>query len=112
MFVYTNRKTIRRVSILRKFFFFIKNRRIKPNLYISTMKNFIYVFRILSDNNSRKYNGTTYIETNDPHVQRINLLDIPQRNGTYEVEFSDVELKSTELFCKETKTIERKQTHN
>lgn len=48
------------------------------------------------------------METTDPHVQRLQLLDIPQRDGTYEVEFSDVELKSTEIFCKETKTIERK----
>lgn len=67
-----------------------------------------HAFRISSDNNSRKYNGTTYVKTTDPHMQRLHLLDIPQRNGTYEVEFTDVELKSTEIFCKETKTIERK----
>lgn len=69
----------------------------------------MFRFRISSDNNSRKYNGTTYIETNDPHVQRIKLSDIPQRNGTYEVEFTDVELKSTETFCKATNTIQRKR---
>lgn len=81
---------------------------ISPSVFLN--KSYIFhAFRISSDNNSRKYNGTTYIETNDLHVQRINLLDIPQRNGTYEVEFSDVELKSTDTFCKETKTIERKR---
>lgn len=69
------------------------------------------VFRISSENNSRTYNGTTYFKTNDPYDQRIRLTDIPQRNGTYEVEFTDIELKSSDKFCKATKTIECKRTH-
>lgn len=48
---------------------------------------------------------------NDPHVHRFHLLDIPQRNGTYEVEFTDIELKSSDTFCKATKTIEREYGH-
>lgn len=69
-----------------------------------------FQFRILSDNNSRMYNGTT-MTTNDPHFQRIHLVDIPQRDGTYEVEFTDIELNSNDTFCKATKTIERKRKH-
>lgn len=60
----------------------------------------IFSIRILSDNNSRKYNGTTSYDVDDPMVQRIHLLDMPQLDGQYEVDFTDVELQSSETFCK------------
>lgn len=56
--------------------------------------------RISSDNNSRKYNGTTYIEDAEiPSVQRLNLND-GRIQYVYEVEFSDDELQSNETFCR------------
>lgn len=65
------------------------------------MTNIFYsTIRISLLNNQRKYNGTTYYETKKPHLQRIHLLDEPQHNGIYEVEFTEAELKSSNTFCK------------
>lgn len=61
----------------------------------------MFIFdRIKAKNNSRKYNGTTYIPTGDQQVQHFNLSDWPQRRGVYEVEFSKQELNSDVTFCK------------
>lgn len=56
--------------------------------------------RISATNNLRRYNGTTFYASNDPHVQRIHLNDGPQRNDTYEVNFTDDEIDSNDTFCK------------
>lgn len=62
--------------------------------------NFSHAHRILSDNNSREYNGTTVIENAEiPYVQRIDLFDGP-RIEVYEVEFTKDELQSNETFCR------------
>lgn len=42
----------------------------------------------------------TYYEIDDPHVQRIHIADGKQRNGVYEVHFTDTELTSHDMFCK------------
>lgn len=66
-------------------------------------------FRVASDNNSRKFNGTTELTTTDPHLQRIHLLDKPQHDGLYEVKFTKSELISSGTFCKGiSNVIERK----
>lgn len=66
-------------------------------------------FRILAINNSRKFHGTTYIdthETNDPLVQFIHLEDGNQRDNIYQVDLTNEELNSNEIFCRGiTKTI-------
>lgn len=36
----------------------------------------------------------------EPHFQRFELDDRPQRYGLYQVEFTDEELKSQDQFCK------------
>ncbi|XP_055316904.1 uncharacterized protein LOC129576220 [Sitodiplosis mosellana] len=65
----------------------------------SNNKNQTFDYVISARNNSRKYNGTTYIESNDPHVQRIAASDGGFK-GLYEVNFTDDELSSTDTFCK------------
>lgn len=51
-------------------------------------------------NNSRKFNGTTVYETDDPHVQRIDLDDGNQLHAKYQVDFSDAEINSNATFCR------------
>lgn len=58
------------------------------------------VYSISAKNNSRKFNGTTLNEVNDPHVQRIHLKDDTQLDAVYEVNFSDNEINSNEKFFK------------
>lgn len=55
---------------------------------------------ISATNNSRKFNGTTLNEMNDPNVQRIHLDDSNQFKAVYEVNFSNNEINSNETFCK------------
>lgn len=56
--------------------------------------------RISSDNNSRKYNGTTFIEdAGSPSVQRF-TLDDGSRHSIYEVVFTGHELRSDQTFCR------------
>lgn len=63
----------------------------------------------MATNNSRKYNGTTYIEAEDPLVQIIHLEDGVQRNDIYQIVFTPEELHSSDTFCRGiTKTISRK----
>lgn len=57
------------------------------------------VHSIPSLNNSRKYNGITFYESDDPHVQRIKLDDTNQF-GLYEINFTDDEIHSNETFCR------------
>lgn len=58
-------------------------------------------FRILSENNSRKQDGMTYIENGAiPNVQRL-ILEEDSFIITYEVEFTPDELHSNETFCKD-----------
>lgn len=57
-------------------------------------------YRISSTNNSRRFNGTTYYEVDDPHVQRIHVEDGNQLDGVYRVKFTDDELNSLNAFCK------------
>ncbi|XP_055301983.1 uncharacterized protein LOC129568320 [Sitodiplosis mosellana] len=66
---------------------------------INRTDNF-FNFIIDATNNSRKYNGTTYIKADDPQVQHIRISDWPQRRGEYEVGFSNQELDSQSTFCK------------
>ncbi|XP_031626818.1 uncharacterized protein LOC116343071 [Contarinia nasturtii] len=64
-------------------------------------QTFNYV--LLATNNSRQYNGTTDYTTNDPvdpHVQLIHVEDGVQTNGVYEVNFTDSELSTNNMFCK------------
>lgn len=62
--------------------------------------------RISSENNSRTLSDTTqYNEMNDPHEQRIAVVDFPHCDGVYEVNFTDNELDSNETFCKGIKTV-------
>lgn len=63
-------------------------------------KNWLLWCSISATNNSRRYNGTTFYESNDPHVQRIHLDDGSQRNDTYEINFTDEEVNSNDTFCK------------
>lgn len=91
--------------IIRKFFGNI--------FFYFEQQNWIFLsFRILAINNSRKFYGTTYIntnESNDPLVQFINLKDGSQRDDIYQVNFTNEELDSNEIFCRRTtKTIQRK----
>lgn len=57
-------------------------------------------YRFSSTNNSRRFNGTTFYEVDDPHVQRIHLEDGNQLDGVYLVKFTDDELGSLNAFCK------------
>lgn len=50
-------------------------------------------------NNSRKYNGTTYRETEDPSIQRIHIED-QQEDEVDEIEFTEDELSSNDPFCR------------
>ncbi|XP_055301979.1 uncharacterized protein LOC129568316 [Sitodiplosis mosellana] len=63
-------------------------------------KNQTFNYIISATNNSRRYNGTTFYESNDPYVQRIHLDDGTQRNDTYEMNFTDDEINSNDTFCK------------
>lgn len=56
---------------------------------------------IFSENNSRMYNGTTYIENEDiPRVQKFYLNDYPVYYSD-KIEFTTNELHSNESFCKD-----------
>lgn len=62
--------------------------------------NIFCLNRLLSDNNSKKFNGETTIENGDsPSVQRLRLND-GWRDDTFEIEFAENELHSSETFCK------------
>lgn len=75
-------------------------------------KFFAHFTRIVATNNSRKYNGTTYIAADDPQVQHFHISDWPQRQGVYEVKFSKHELDSSDTFCKGfTATVSGKLFH-
>lgn len=66
------------------------------------------VHRISATNNSRKYNGTTYWEADDPLVQLIHLKDDVQRNDIYQFVFTPEEFRSICTFCRGiTKTVQR-----
>lgn len=62
--------------------------------------------RVLSKNNSRKYNGTTYVEMKDPLVQRLRIDDA--RHPVYEVAFTQNELQAKETLCKDAMFISGK----
>lgn len=82
---------------------------IKKNAEFFKFISIIISFRISSDNNSRKFSGTTQYTIDDPHLQRIHLLDTPQHDGLYEVKFTKFELISSGTFCKGiSNVIERK----
>lgn len=70
--------------------------------------NFIGIFRILSKNNSKKFNGTTYYIMNNPLVQYFLADDGRGRQSIFEVIFTSNELQSVERFCKETELTEGK----
>lgn len=55
--------------------------------------NLFHFTRLLSENNSRSYNDTTYIQKTNPAVQRLQLLD--NTSGTYQVKFTADELQAT-----------------
>lgn len=62
--------------------------------------------RISSDNNSRTLSDKTlYNEMNDPHEQKIAVVDFPYCDGVYEVNFTDDELESNETFCKGIRSV-------
>lgn len=69
----------------------------------------LIVIRISATNNSRRYNGTTYWEAEDPLVQLIHLDDGNQRDDIYQIVFTPDELHSSCTFCRGiTKVISRK----
>lgn len=66
-------------------------------------------YRISATNNSRKFNGTTYLEAEDPHVQLIHLDDGNQLKAIFQIIFTPEELMLNETFCRGiTKVIARK----
>lgn len=65
--------------------------------------------RILSENNSRKYKGTTYLEAEDPLVQIIHVKDGVQLMGLFHIVFTSEEISIECTFWREiTKVISRK----
>lgn len=42
---------------------------------------------------------------NDPHEQKIAVVDFPYCDGVYEVNFTDDELESNETFCKGIRNV-------
>lgn len=58
--------------------------------------------RISATNNSRRYNNTTYYDSNNSHVQRFDLDDGNQSldDGVYAIDFTDEEFSSKETFCR------------
>lgn len=84
------------------------HRKIKNQLSFHTM---LILHRISATNNSRKFYGSTYLEDDDPLVQRINLVDDTQRNDTYQIIFTPEQLCSSDTFCREiTEIIDCKYT--
>lgn len=73
---------------------------------------FVNANRILATNNSRKYNGTTYLEAEDPHVQLIHVEDGNQLDATYQIVFTPDELNSKDEFCRGITNIVARKYHN
>lgn len=73
---------------------------------INSIQCLFLIRRVLSKNNSRKYNGTTYVEMNGPLVQHLRIDDA--RHPVYEVTFTQNELQSKESLCKDTMFISGK----
>lgn len=69
-------------------------------------KIIIFVCSFSAINNSRKHNATTFHESNDAHVQRIEVVSVWK--GLYRVNFTDDEINSMGTFCKAVGVIYRK----
>ncbi|XP_037042831.1 uncharacterized protein LOC119079113 isoform X2 [Bradysia coprophila] len=74
---------------------------LKNICFTKAADNQTFNFTISSLNNSKKYNGTTYLEGDDPKIQRLGVIGGASCNGgVYEIHFTDVELLSDEVFCR------------